>query len=75
METLCFRVFILLNYMKAHVSMYFLHLMLTFFPRNDVMVNGPLHGGIILMSVGDIVCQFLPVSCLGHIIIPAVVMS
>ncbi len=28
--------------MKAYVSMYFLHLMLTFFPQNDVMVNGPL---------------------------------
>ncbi len=32
----------LLNYMKAYVSMYFLHLMLTFFPQNDVMVSGPL---------------------------------
>ncbi len=34
--------FILLNYMKAYVSMYFLHLMLTFpAPQNDVMVNAP----------------------------------
>ncbi len=41
MET-CFRVFMLLNYMKAYVSMYFLHLMLTFPPQNDVMVNDPL---------------------------------
>ncbi len=30
-----------LNYMKAYVSKYFLHLMLTFSPQNDVMVNGP----------------------------------
>ncbi len=42
METSCFRVFMLLNYMKAYVSMYFLHLMLTFPPQNDVLVNGPL---------------------------------
>ncbi len=32
----------LLNYMKAYVSMYFLHLMLNFSPQNDVMVNSPL---------------------------------
>ncbi len=37
MET-CFRVFMLLNYMKAYVSMYFLYLMLSFSPKNDVMV-------------------------------------
>ncbi len=42
METSCFRVFMLLNDMKAYVSMYFLHLMLIFFPQNDLMVNGPL---------------------------------
>ncbi len=30
METSCFCVFMLLNYMKAYVSMYFLRLMLTF---------------------------------------------
>ncbi len=29
METSCFRVFMFLNYMKAYVSMYFLHLMLS----------------------------------------------
>ncbi len=32
-------VFMLLNYMKAYFSMYFLHLMLSFSPQND-MVNG-----------------------------------
>ncbi len=42
METSCFRVFMLLNYMQAYVSMYFLHLMITFPPKKDVMVNGPL---------------------------------
>ncbi len=40
METSRFRVFMLLNNMKAYVSTYFL---LTFSPKNDVMVNGPLH--------------------------------
>ncbi len=35
-------VFVFSNYMKAYVSMYFLHLMLTFPPQTDVMVNGPL---------------------------------
>ncbi len=32
METSCSYVFMILNYMKAYVSMYFLHLMLTFPP-------------------------------------------
>ncbi len=36
---LCFHVTI--NYMKAYVSMHYLHLMLTFPHQNDVMVNGP----------------------------------
>ncbi len=39
----------LLNYMKAYVSMYSLHLMLTFSPKIDVMVNGRYmyeHGGV-----------------------------
>ncbi len=53
METSCFRVFMLLNYMKAYVSMYFLHLLLTFSSQNDVMENGPLayhtHMSIILL--------------------------
>ncbi len=32
----------LLKYMKVYVSMDFLHLLLTFSPKNDVMVNRQL---------------------------------
>ncbi len=39
METSCFRVFMLLNDMKAYVSMYFLQLMVTFPPKNNLMVK------------------------------------
>ncbi len=52
MKTSCFHVFMLLNYMKAYISMYFLHLMLTFLPQNDVMVNGPLHHPCITSPLG-----------------------
>ncbi len=42
-----FSCFMLLNYMKAYVSMYFLHLMLTFPPK---MMYGPLHGSALVTN-------------------------
>ncbi len=79
MESSCLHVFMLLNYMKAYVSMYFFHLMLRFSPQNDVMVNSPLHtqqpavrGGIKPQSVRS-TCSFYPyppatsnIKCITH---------
>ena len=36
----CSYVFVLENYIKAHVLMYFLHLVLTFTPHYIIMVKG-----------------------------------
>ena len=38
----CLYVFVQENYIKAHVLMYFLHLVLTFTPHYIIMVKGPL---------------------------------
>ena len=39
----CLYVFVQENYIKAHVLMYFLHLVLTFTPHYIIMVKGLLH--------------------------------
>ena len=39
----CSYVFIQENYVKAHVLVYFLHLVLTFIPHYIIMVKGPQH--------------------------------
>ena len=62
----CLYVFVQENYIKAHVLMYFLHLVLTFTPHYIIMVKGPLHrsgkGSIanVCFSICQNCCSNLP---------------
>ena len=48
----CSYVFVQENYIKAHVLMYFLHLVLTSTPHYIIMIKGLLHGKIQVLGQG-----------------------
>ena len=46
----CSYVFVHAKYIKAHVCLYFLHLMLTFTPHYIIMVKGLLDGNAVWVT-------------------------